>query len=433
MTEHMRIISLSAENVKKLSAVYIEPDGSVVQITGPNGHGKTSVLDSIWWALGGSADIQAAPIRQGEERASITIELGDDKPQLIVERTFIGENTYLQVKTPEGAKFPSPQKMLDELVGALSFDPLEFMRMKPPAQRDLMEKFCRLDFTELDQAQETDREARKLARHDRDLAVAKIEGMREPNIQGPRVDLTAMRQALDDAYDHNAKIPVLAGDVKNAEAAQQRLQKELEELRERHDKKLLEVKQAEVTLKTALADLEKCEEIPVDDVRKRIDEADLVNKEHDYAEMFEECRTERAAAEDKFEKLDDAIKERAAERVRLMAAAKMPVKGLALGTDQVFFNELPLNQASDGMQLRISTAIAASFNPKLRIIRIRDGSLLDDNAMIWLDKFCEQQNFQVWIERVDTSGEVGIVMEDGHVKGQQLPEQPAATEEGGAS
>lgn len=47
----MKIIALQAENVKRLVAIEIRPDGNLVQITGKNGAGKTSVLDCIWWAL----------------------------------------------------------------------------------------------------------------------------------------------------------------------------------------------------------------------------------------------------------------------------------------------------------------------------------------------------------------------------------------------
>ena len=43
----MKIVELRAENVKKLRAVQIKPDGSLVVIGGQNGAGKTSVLDSI--------------------------------------------------------------------------------------------------------------------------------------------------------------------------------------------------------------------------------------------------------------------------------------------------------------------------------------------------------------------------------------------------
>lgn len=65
----MKIISLQAENVKRLTAVSITPDGNLVQISGRNGQGKTSVLDAIWWALEGAANIQAEPIRKGADEA----------------------------------------------------------------------------------------------------------------------------------------------------------------------------------------------------------------------------------------------------------------------------------------------------------------------------------------------------------------------------
>lgn len=56
----MKIIQLTAENVKKLRVVDITPKGPVVQITSKkNAQGKTSVLDSIWWLLTKANNIQA--------------------------------------------------------------------------------------------------------------------------------------------------------------------------------------------------------------------------------------------------------------------------------------------------------------------------------------------------------------------------------------
>ena len=43
----LRIISLEAENVKRLKAVRIRPDKTVVMIEGKNEAGKSSVLDAI--------------------------------------------------------------------------------------------------------------------------------------------------------------------------------------------------------------------------------------------------------------------------------------------------------------------------------------------------------------------------------------------------
>ena len=41
----MRILKLTAENVKRLKVVEITPRGDLVQISGRNGQGKTSVLE----------------------------------------------------------------------------------------------------------------------------------------------------------------------------------------------------------------------------------------------------------------------------------------------------------------------------------------------------------------------------------------------------
>ena len=50
----IKINKLEIENVKRIKAVKLEPTRSGLTIIGGNnGQGKTSVLDSIAWALGG--------------------------------------------------------------------------------------------------------------------------------------------------------------------------------------------------------------------------------------------------------------------------------------------------------------------------------------------------------------------------------------------
>ena len=68
----MKIIRFEAENVKRLKAVEITPDGTVQVVTGRNGQGKSSVLDAIFLALGGgdAKKTVAMPIRVGAEQIS---------------------------------------------------------------------------------------------------------------------------------------------------------------------------------------------------------------------------------------------------------------------------------------------------------------------------------------------------------------------------
>jgi hypothetical protein len=114
--------------------------------------------------------------------------------------------------------------------------------------------------------------------------------------------------------------------------------------------------------------------------------------------------------------LTQNIEARNKAKAEAIAAANMPVPGLGFGDGVVLLAGVPFEQASDAERLRASVAIAMAANPKLRVIRIRDGSLLDEDAMKLLAEMADKHDMQVWIERVDSSGAVGFVLEDGHVR-----------------
>ncbi len=140
----MKIIRLEAENVKRLRAVEIEPDGNMVVISGRNGQGKTSILDAIAMALGGAkaSKLTSKPIRDGEKEASVTLDLGD----FTVTRKWRGDNSTLRVESKDGAEYKSPQRFLDEKLGALSFDPLAFANDDPKKQLATLLGLVKLSF-----------------------------------------------------------------------------------------------------------------------------------------------------------------------------------------------------------------------------------------------------------------------------------------------
>jgi hypothetical protein len=94
----------------------------------------------------------------------------------------------------------------------------------------------------------------------------------------------------------------------------------------------------------------------------------------------------------------------------------MPVDGLAFDENHVLFNGIPIEQLGGAEQIRVSTAVAMALNPKLKVIRIMHGEELDDDNLAILAMIAEQNGYQIWMARVDASGKVGIVMEDGEVK-----------------
>jgi hypothetical protein len=88
---------------------------------------------------------------------------------------------------------------------------------------------------------------------------------------------------------------------------------------------------------------------------------------------------------------------------------------MTFGEDELLLNGVPFSQASDAERLRTSISIAIASNPKIRVMRVRDGSLLDEDSMGLLEKVAIDNDFQIWIERVDSSGKVGFVIEEGFV------------------
>jgi len=99
----------------------------------------------------------------------------------------------------------------------------------------------------------------------------------------------------------------------------------------------------------------------------------------------------------------------------VLAETPFPVEGLGFGDKGVIFGGLPLSQASGAQQLRVSIAIGAALNPKLRVMLVRDASLLDDKSFALLGEEAKARQLQVFLEQVGHGSRVQVVIEDGHV------------------
>lgn len=112
------------------------------------------------------------------------------------------------------------------------------------------------------------------------------------------------------------------------------------------------------------------------------------------------------------------LEEIAGRKRELLANAKYPIKGLAVSEDgTVMFDGVPFSQASRAQQIRTSVAIGLAMNPKLPVLLIRDGSLLDDANLQVVREMADAADAQIWIERVGDHDKCAIIIEDGHVAG----------------
>jgi hypothetical protein len=399
----MKIIELTAENVKRLKAVRIKPDGHVQIVGGRNAQGKTSVLDAIWLALGGGAASKGTvqPIRDGEDHAMVELDLGE----LLVTRHWEGDKTTLRVESG-GARYPSPQAMLNALVGRLSFDPLEFTRLSGREQLAALLELVDLDI-DLD----------AIAAERGQLYEQRTEIGRE----GKRLDgHLATLGRVEDAPAAEESASQLISEMRAAEALIQRQQADVFDRGAwGHKIDALEDQLAEARAELAKAEERIAGHQPTPDVKaleERLDQVEATNaavrRNAERAQVGQDLTKHRAA----YEQLTYEINELDQRKAAALAAAQFPVDGLGFDEQGVTFHGIPFSQASAAEQIRVSLGMAMALNPKLRVIRILDGSLLDGDNLALIEEMAKANDYQIWVERVGDADAAAVIIEDGEVR-----------------
>lgn len=441
----MKIVQLHAENFKRLGVVEITPEGNLVRIGGNNGHGKSSVLDAIFVALKGRAVAPPKPIRKGEEKCVIRLDLGD----LVVTRRFTEQEDGsftdgIKVENADGLRYGKPQDVLNALLGEIGFDPFEFMNLKPKDQAARLLEMVPLPI-DLDEFREQD--ASDFANRtdvNRDVARlrAQVDGLPEEEVPDKAPDRSALADALGNAADTNAGIErERATREQEAQAIHRQSQdavakeEEANRLRLRADELQGEARKLQDDCNARRDALDEAKPLPdpvdTEALRGQLRDAETVLAAIDRQARRKALTAELRVAEAKSQGFTDAMAKRAKERNEALAAAEMPVEGLSIVIDDrgqpvLNFEDLPFekDQISTAVQLRVSTAIGMATNPRLRVLRIMDGSLLDDDSMRLLAEMADAEDFQLWVEVVGDGG-VGIVMENGLVRGADAPQTEA--------
>lgn len=409
----MKIVQLTAENVKRLKAVQITPQGNMIVLGGNNGQGKSSVIDSIMYALGGKGSICEKPIRDGETKASVVCDMGE----IVVERTWTEKGSYLQVVTKDGAAYKSPQAVLDKLTSSISFDPLEFVRLTPVAQRETLRNMVGLDFTAQDASRKTFYDQRTEVNRNATLLAGQLAAKPHfPDAPAEEVSAASLMQELDAAEAHNKGIEKLnrnrdklGADCEKALAEINRLktlllaaEDEYKELVDLH-KKAYEAINVSVTVDVApiREKLAKATETNKQ-VAANLDRATLSGK-------IEQLQTKAQYLTTQIEAID-------AEKAKQLKEVTFPLDGLSFNESGVLLAGVPFSQASQAEQIRASVAIGLAQNPKIRVLLIRNGSLLDDDGLALVAKMAADHDAQVWVERVGKGEEINVMIEDGEVK-----------------
>jgi hypothetical protein len=342
-------------------------------------------------ALAGKAGAKelTRPIRDGESTARVVVELDD----LRVERKWTKSGSTLTVGPKNGtAKLNSPQAVLDRLIGALAFDPLAFAQADDKAQ---VERLIDIVGREKFDALAEERKAAYENRTDINREIRRLRAEIESDSDAKHVEPVDMVALVEEARGARER---------------QRLEQRWEYLTSEINR--LAIERAEIE-KEGLR-LPKTR--PLEEIETALGEADHTNREAQRWVDLQAASEALARAEEVSAKHTALIESVDEQKAKLIAEASLPIDGLGFDEDGVIYNGVPFRQASAAERLKVSVAMAMAMNPDLRVICIRDASLLDDDSKIALVEMAKAHDYQIWYEVVGNPGEMGVVLEDGEVQ-----------------
>jgi DNA repair exonuclease SbcCD ATPase subunit len=423
----MKIISFKAENIKKLKVVEITPKGNIVRITGKNEAGKSSVLDAIEMALVGKKAAGRGVLRKTTEKGRVKLDLGD----FTIVRSFTDGNNYLKVETKDGFERKSPQKFLDDIVGAVSFDPMTFINADPKKQRQLLLDFSGIELGKMDDERKTLYDSRTIESRYLKDAEARLRGLtRNDDAPAKPIVVSELVKDLEKIKKYNSrKIDLendlarlederndMAGEMGELERRIKRLREELTEAENEAVSKIETAKNIKKSVEKAKTAVENFKAKPEKPIRDQITNAEAINEMVRDNERHIEVEKEVSTHKGKVDKLTRDINAIDAKKTETVENSKLPIKGLSFSEDAVLYKGVELEQIAKSEKIRVGLAISMALNPKLKVLRITDGSLLDSKSWKDVEALVKKNDYQVWVEQVDESGKVGFYLEDGSLK-----------------
>ena len=413
------ITALEAENVKRIKAVALTPAPTGLTLVGGNNNqGTTSVLDALAWALGGEKFRPSAAVRDGAMApAHLKVTLSNG---VVVERK--GKNSTLTVTDPTGRR--SGQQLLNAFVEPLALDLPRFMEASDKEKADTLLRIIGIG-SEL---------------HVRDLEIKSLYDKRTFTGQLAQQKKHFAEELI--SYPDAPEEPVSASELIRRQ--QEILARNGENQRLRQNLDLLEDKartlaDRRVQLEQTLAQLVK-EQTEVNEslytARKSTENlqdestAELEASIRGIEETNRKVRAnlEKARAEDEanryaedYAKLTEAITQKRADRMALLNGADLPLPGLGVEDGALTYHGKRWKDMSGSDQLRVAAAIVRRLNPDCGFVLLDKLEQMDLDTLAEFGRWLEAEHLQAIATRVSTGSECQIIIEDGMVRGAELP------------
>ena len=405
----VKINKLEIENVKRVKAVQIEPTANGLTVVGGrNGQGKTSVLDSIAWALGGNAYKPSKPLREGSVVPPIIkIELDNG---LIVERK--GEDGKLKITDPSGKK--AGQNLLNSFVEQFAINLPKFMEMNSKDKTKALLNTVDGLGVELYNKRRTVGQIRDQKKHFAE---------EQPFYKEVGNELVSASELIKEQQE------ILARNGEN-----QRKRDNLENLQAR--KSFAENKKAELEaqlleLNNNLATINNDIEIANRDVVDLIDESteelersieniEEINKKVRANQDRERAEMDAEEYKNQYEDLTNSIENLRKEKIDLLNGANLPLEGLSVENGVITYKDQPWDNMSGSEQLIVATAIVRKINPQCEFVLMDKLEQMDLETLQDFGNWLKENHLQAIATRVSTGEECQIIIEDGYVKNKKV-------------
>lgn len=410
----MKINKLEIENVKRIKAVKIEPtkDGLTI-IGGKNNQGKTSVLDSIAWALGGERFRPSQAQREGSvipPNLKIVMDNG-----LIVERK--GKNSDLKVTDPSGKK--AGQQLLNEFIEQLALDLPRFMSANGKEKANTLLHIIGVDviLAEL--------EKKEMELFNSRQAIGRIADQKEKYAKEQPYfpDAPDKPISASELISQQQKILAQNGENQRLREHHHRLEQEYRDINNQLTELLHRQAEVEEKLRVARLSTEDLHDESTAELEKNLTEIDEINRkvranlDKDKAE--EDARNYR----DQYQALTTEIENIRSEKAALLNSAELPLPGLSVDAGELIYNGARWDCMSGSDQLKVATAIVRKLNPKCGFVLLDKLEQMDLDTLQEFGRWLEAEGLQAIATRVSTGDECSVIISDGYVEGQDHPIQ----------